>query len=175
MGLRLYFDLYADDTGPWSVEAYELPDKAQPSTAFPVASADLQPESAKAAGTKRLVLTEVLLTPFAHMAMSDDAKTLYLYMYQPKDRDRTLAFEQRIEPRYQDYYAGVGCFYAGLFDADGLPGTYLGEILSFKTSLVEAKGFVESFQPAPDIEQIEDECRTLQERELPRFLFWLSR
>lgn len=175
MGLRLYFDLYADDTGPWSVEAYELPDKARPSTTFPVASADLQPESAKAAGTKRLVLTEALLTPFAHMAMSDDAKTLYLYMYQPKDRDRTLAFEQRIEPRYQDYYAGVGCFYAGLFDADGLPGAYLGEILSFKTSLVEAKGFVESFQPAPDIEQIEDECRTLQERELPRFLFWLSR
>lgn len=175
MGACLYLDLYGDDTGRWSVEAYDLPDKEHPSATLPFTSADLQSRQSHRLGVKRLILTEALLTPFFDMVKAEDAETLYLYMYQPKARDQTLAFEREIEPRYQDYYASVGCFYAGLFDVEGLPGAYLGEILSFRTSPVKAKGFLESFEPTPEIEQIESECRTLQERELPRFLLWLSR
>lgn len=175
MGADLYLELYSDRRGPWSLEAYDLPQREHPSATLPFASAELSPLVPDAPGAKRLVLREALVTPFADVVKSDSTKSVYVYMYQPKDRDQTLEFERSIEPRYQDYYATLGCFYAGLFDVEGLPGGYLGEILSFESALAEAKEFVESFEPAPDIARIEDECRTLQERELPRYLLWLSR
>ena len=175
MGADLYLELYSEREGSWSVEAYDLPEMERPSTAFPFASADLSQEASGGTPARQLILREALLTPFADTVKSDSTKSIYVYMYQPKDRNQTLEFERSIEPRYQDYYATLGCFYAGLFDVEGLPGGYLGEILSFEASLGEAKGFVESFEPAPDIARIEDECRTLQERELPRYLLWLDR
>lgn len=175
MGPSLYLDLYSGAGVKWSVEAYDLPERERPSVTFPFASAELSPQVPEAPSAKQLVLRGALLTPFADMVESDSTKSIYVYMYQPKDRNQTLEFERSIEPRYQDYYATLGCFYAGLFDVEGLPGGYLGEILSFEAALPEAKGFVESFEPAPDIARIEDECRTLQERDAPRYLLWLSR
>lgn len=175
MCAALYLDLYSGGEGTWSVEAHDLPEKEQPSARFPFASAELRLQVSDRPGARQLVLKEALLTPFADIVEDDSTKTIYLYMYRPKDREQTLAFERKIEPRYQDYYAALGCFYAGLFDVEGLTGAYLGEILSFGSPLGEAKRFVESFEPAPDIARIEDECRTLQERELPRYLLWLGR
>ncbi len=175
MGLDLYLDLYTSGAGAWSLQAFDLPDGETTSPTLPFSSADLRSVPKKTTSAKRLAFAEALLTPFASTFMADDVKTVYMYIYQPKDREQTLAFERRIEPRYQDYYAERGCWYAGLFDVDGLAGPYMGEILAFRASLGEAKNFVSGFEPAEDIAEIEDECRTLQERELPRFLLWLSR
>jgi hypothetical protein len=123
----------------------------------------------------RLVLTEALLTRHVDAALSTGSPTYYVYLYKPKDRNDLLAFERRIEPRYADYYAELGVHYAGLFDVAGMGAGYVAEILSFDRPLAEAKQFVDDYEPSPDIAAIEEECRTLQNREDARYLLWLTR
>ncbi len=175
--MRVSLDLYTDDRGGWRADAYDLPDRSQPSTALPCRTADIAAggSGAAPAGARRLTLNAVLPTPYAARALDGGAPTLYVYVYQPVDRGRMLDFERRIEPRYQEYYAGLGVLYAGVFDVEGVDGECIAEILSFDRPLDEATRFVAEFEPAPDIQRIEEECRTLQRRDAPRHLIWLSR
>jgi hypothetical protein len=174
--MQLAIDLYSDGQGAWSLEAFDLPDTTTRSARFPDQSADLviDPQTDSAAPT-RILLTEALLTPLADGALNGSLPTVYVYVFRPKNRAAILDFERRIQPRYHDYYADLGVFYAGIFDTSSLGAPHLAEILAFDRSLGEAQEFVSGFQPADDITAIENECRLLQEREQPRHLLWLSR
>jgi hypothetical protein len=174
--MQLAIDPYSDGQGAWSLEAFDLPDTTTRSARFPDQSAELviDPQTDSALST-RIVLTEAMLTPLAGHALNGSLPTLYVYVFRPKDRAATLDFERRIQPRYHDYYADLGVFYAGIFDTSSLGSPHLAEILAFDRSLAAAQEFVSSFQPAEDITEIENECRLLQEREQPRHLLWLSR
>jgi hypothetical protein len=174
--MQLATDLYPDGQGAWSLEAFDLPDMTRRSARFPDESADLVigPQTRPAEST-RILLTEALLTPLADQAVNGSLPTLYVYTFRPKDRAAVLAFERRIHPRYHEYYADLGVFYAGIFDTSSLGAPQIAEILAFDRSLAAAQEFVSDFQPAADITEIENECRLLQDRDQPRHLLWLSR
>jgi hypothetical protein len=100
---------------------------------------------------------------------------VYAFLYRPKDRDEMLAFERRIEPRYHTFYAERDILYAGVFDVPEISGPYLGEILFFNCDRAQAQHLMDTTEPAQDIAKIEDECRALQDRDQPRYRFWLTR
>jgi hypothetical protein len=174
--MQLAIDLYSDGQGAWSLEAFDLPDITKRSARFPDQSADLvigpQPDPAE---STRIVLTEALLTPLADQAINGSLPTLYVYVFRPRDRAAVLDFERRIHPRYHQYYADLGVFYAGIFDTSSLGGPHLAEILAFDRSLAAAQEFVSDFEPAEDITKIENQCRLHQDRDQPRHLLWLYR
>jgi hypothetical protein len=174
--VKLSLDLHADGTGAWSVEAYDLPGSKAPSVRFPQRTADLTAgPSDRTAGVTRLVFTGALVTSLAGRVVGESWPVMYVSVYQARDRAAMIEFERRIAPRYQDYYTQHGSFYAGLFDVAGLAGAYLGELIAVNRPLSAAKDFAANHQGPADIAAIEDECRTLQARDLPRYLFWLER
>ena len=173
--MAVVFDLFAEESGDWRLE----PDCALPPTLrldAPFASADVgPPERPPENGAMRLLFDDGLPTPHAERLTEERTRSLLAFIYRPKNRDEMLAFERRIEPRYQDFYAELGIFYAGVFDVPALSGPYLGEILFFARNRPEAQHLMDTSEAAADIATIEDECRALQDRDQPRYRFWLTR
>ena len=173
--MRVDFDFYVDARGGWKVESYDPPDRTGPSSALPYGSADVAVNAGESpAGARRVSLHGVALNEHSADALRLEATTLQLFAYHPLRRDEMVAFERRIEPRYGDYYAGLGVLYPGVFDVVGLAGPYLGELLLFGWSLAAAKGFAQT-EPTPDIAAVEDECRALQDRSRACHIAWLWR
>jgi hypothetical protein len=169
------FDLFAEEAGDWHLEADRTLPPTPPLDAT-FASADVgPPEMPLQGGAVRLLFEDGLPTPYAERLTEGSTRSLLAFMYRPRNRDEMLAFERRIEPRYQNFYAELGIFYAGVFDVPAISGPYLGEILFFAGDRRAAQHLMDSTEPAADIANIEDECRALQYRDEPRYRFWLTR
>lgn len=173
--MAVAFDLFAEESGGWHLDAdCTLPVGLQSDRAF--VSADVgTPRRPPKRGAARLLFEDGLPTAHAARLTASSTRSLLAFMYCPKDRDEMLAFERRIEPRYQNFYAGRGILYAGVFDVPAISGPYMGEILFFDGNRAEAQNLMDTTEPAEDIAKIEDECRALQDRDQPRYRFWLTR
>jgi hypothetical protein len=173
--MAVAFDLFAEESGGWHLEPdYTLPAGVGFDRTF--ASADVgPPPTPPESGAARLLFDDGLPTALAVRLTAESTRSLYAFMYRPRDRDEMLAFERRIEPRYQNFYAERGILYAGVFDVPTIGAPYLGEILFFAADRTEAQRLLDTTEPAEDIAKIEDECRALQDRDQPRYRFWLTR
>jgi hypothetical protein len=174
--MNVVVDILPTVAGAWSLSAHDLPDLHAPSAAITGESADLHddPERAAVAGL-RLVFAGGLPSPYADRLFANDTESIWCYLYRPRDAAEMLAFADRIEPRYADYYANVDAYYSGLFEVTGLGDAYLGEFIAFRRPLGAAREFILSHEPSPDIVMVEDESRALELADGPRHVIWLSR
>jgi hypothetical protein len=174
--MAVAFDLFANASGGWQVEA----DCALPSGLLPVGASPLSadvgsPQMPSRSDAARLLFEDGLPTPYAGRLTAQSTLSLLAFMYRPKAREEMLAFERRIEPRYQTFYAERGILYAGVFDIPQVEGPYLGEVLFFASDRATAQHLMDTTDPPEDILEIEEECRALQDRDQPRYRFWLTR
>jgi hypothetical protein len=172
--MAVAFDLFAEESGDWHLEDWTLPPIPPLDVTFASAAVG-PPQRPPQSGAVRLLFDDGLPTPHAERLTEGSTRSLLAFMYRPRNRDEMLAFERRIEPRYQDFYAELGIFYAGVFDVPAISGPSLGEILFFAGDRQEAQMLMDKAEPAADIAHIEDECRALQDRDQPRYRFWLTR
>ncbi len=95
------------------------------------------------------------------------------YLYHPLDEATLFAFDARITEEYTALYAARGVSYMGTFRVVGPDGPCLADFMVFETaSQAEAERLGEEDLPGR-IVAIEDECRTLQDRERRRYVLWL--
>jgi hypothetical protein len=173
--MTVVLDVLDTVEGSWSLAAHDLPDLDGPSAVLAGQSANLHSDPLRPPGVQRLTFRDGRPTPYADERFAADTESIWIYLYQPRDVAAMLEFEDRIEPRYADYYANVAAFYAGVFEVDGLGTGYLGEFIAFRRPVGAAREFIRSHEPSPDIVMIEDECRTLQRPDAPGHVLWLSR
>jgi hypothetical protein len=99
---------------------------------------------------------------------------LMAFAYHAFDEAAMLAFDARITDEYTSFYAGRDIDYLGVFRVSGLGPPCLGEIIVFRGagSIEEAERAGNEDLPQRIVD-IEDECRTLQDREAGRVVLWL--
>ncbi len=174
--MKVVLDILGSALGAWSLSAHDFPHLDEPSATILGGSANLhQDPEREADGSIRLVFGGGRPTPYADRILVPDTESLWVYLYRPSDVEEMLRLEERIEPRYADYYAGVAAYYAGVFQVSGLGEGYLGEFMSFRRPIGAAREFTRSHEPPPDIVTIEDECRSVQGSDAARHILWLSR
>jgi hypothetical protein len=97
-----------------------------------------------------------------------------VFAYHAHDDAEMLAFDARITDEYTAFYATRGVRYSGVYRAEALGLRCLGEILAFAGVHSAKEGEkLGSEDLSPRIVEIEDECRTYQDREAARFSMWL--
>lgn len=164
-----------DDGGAFAVSGFGRPEDFAPQIAR-FHSADLAFDGVVPAGAgELLVFTPVAPSPLGTALIREAHDVLLLLAYHTPDDDAMLAFDAGITDEYSRFYATRGVHYTGAFRVDGLGGGRLGEILCIDgvASVEEAERLCSEDLP-PRIVEIEDECRTYQDREASRFLLWLQ-
>jgi hypothetical protein len=120
-----------------------------------------------------LTLTSVAPSPADVGTLSGHDGVLLVFGYHARDEQAMLAFDARITEEYTAFYLTRGVTYTGVFHLDGPATPPLGEIIAFDAATVEDAERLGNEDLPQRIVDIEDECRTLQDRDASRFSLWL--
>jgi hypothetical protein len=124
-------------------------------------------------GGETLVYSPVALSPLGLDVVQRPAAVLMVFAYHVHDEQAMLDFDAGITEEYTAFYLSRGVHYSGAFRVNGLGGQRLGEIIAFDAASVEEAEKLGSVDLPQRIVDIEEECRTLQNREASRFVLWL--
>jgi len=172
-------DLFDDlAVGTHAVSVQAAPAGLAASSDIPAGSASVTLDSGPAtvAAAMTLSFRRAVASPVGLDPLRRDPALLYAFLYHPVDTEAILAFDARITAEYTAFYGERGIHYCGTFHVDGSPlGACIGEILTFDTTdRAEAERLC-SDDISERIAAIEDECRTLQDRDRARYVIWLQR
>jgi hypothetical protein len=177
MDVRL--DLYPSaERGAYAVVVKAAPEGVASPADIPGQSADLLVDASEAAppaaDAHSIAFTFWTPTVLGRSVFSQPGRVLYIYLYSAPDAEAMAAFDRRITEEYTRYYAAQGIYYAGLLRASGEHIPPLAEFMAIEATTFEAAEQLLLTLPLPErITSIEDECRTLQDRQSPRYMLWL--
>ena len=166
--------LHTGDGGRYAVNAGGVPDELAAELQR-YRSADVVVGDGSAPPADRtLVFTAVALGPAGMGALGGNSDAILLaFGYHAHDEAAILAFDARITEEYTAFYLTRGVTYTGVFHLEGADTPPLGELLVFDAASLEEAERLGSEDLPQRIVDIEDECRTLQDREASRFSLWL--
>jgi hypothetical protein len=175
MSMDVRIDLYPTRaTGAYTLDVIARPEGLASPTDLPGQSADLILDDTPPRGEAHSIsFTRAVPSPCSLATLAPRGRVVMTYLYHPLDEATLLAFDARITEEYTAWYATRGVSYLGTFRVVGPDGPCLADIMVFETaSQAEAERLGEEDLPAR-IVAIEDECRTLQDRERRRYVLWL--
>jgi hypothetical protein len=165
--------LRSDDGGAYALTASGVPEELGRQLGRHQ-SADVLLGAADGGGAdETLVYRPAALSSVGLEVLSRPSAVLMVFAYLAHDEQEMLDFDAGISEEYTAFYATRGVHYSGVFRADGLGGQRLGEIIAFDAASVEEAERMGNDDLPQRIVDIEDECRTLQDREASRFVLWL--
>ena len=122
----------------------------------------------EAAGASRWVLRSEVASPIAEGIRTDGVVLVMTYF--PHDYESMLDFDRRITERYTEFCASTGEFYAGTVACGNWDAGWLGEVVWYDVSTIDAAEAVGADVPVPDdVDAIVAECRDRQDRERTRY------
>ena len=176
MDLRL--DLYPSaERGAYRVLVKAAPEGVASPTEIPEESADLidgGEDVPAASGARSVALTFETPSAVARTVAHRPGCVLYLYCYSAPDAEALAAFDRRIGEEYTTFYASHGIYYSGLMRAEGAGLPPLAELMAIEADSREAAERQLDLPLPERIVAIEDECRTLQDRQRSRYTLWLT-
>jgi hypothetical protein len=175
MSMDVRIDLYPNRaTGAYTLDVIARPEGLASPTDLAGQSADLILDDTPPRGEAQSIsFTRAVPSPCSLATLAQPGRVVMSYLYHPLDEATLFAFDARITEEYTAFYAARGVSYMGTFRVVGPDGPCLGEFVVFETaSQAEAERLGEEDLPAR-IVAIEDECRTLQDRERRRYVLWL--
>jgi hypothetical protein len=129
--------------------------------------------SGPAGRTPTFTLRQAVAGPLS--AAPDLSRVVQMYVYQPFSVPVILDFDRRITERYSTFWAQHGEFYAGTFSCREFGPQWVVEVATFAADDPDAaEALVQGVQPPPDVQAIIAECKALQNRQLPRYLVWMT-
>jgi len=175
MSMDVRIDLYPNRaTGAYTLDVIARPEGLAFPTDLPGQSADLILDDTPPRGEAHsLSFTRAVPSPCSLATLAQPGRVVMTYLYHPFDEATLCAFDARITEEYTALYAARSVSYLGTFRVVGPDGPCVADFVVFETaSQAEAERLGEEDLPAR-IVAIEDECRTLQDRERRRYVLWL--
>jgi hypothetical protein len=161
-------------TGASTLEVLAHPEGLASPDDLPGQSADLiLDETLPRVEAHSLPFTVAVPSSCSLVTLAQPGRVVMAYLYHPRDETAMLAFDARITKEYTAFYREYGMFYLGTFHVVGPDGPCLSDFWVFETAIkAEAERLSNEDFPAR-IVAIEDECRTLQDRQRKRSILWL--
>ena len=171
-------DLYPSaERGAYAVVVKAAPEGVASAADIPGQSADLLVDASEAtppaADAQSISFTFWTPSALGHSVVRQPGRVLHIALYSAPDAEAMAAFDRRITEEYTSYYATQGIYYSGLLRAAGERIPPLAEFLAIDATTLEAAEQRITLPLPERITSIEDECRTLQDRESPRYVLWL--